>query len=53
MFGVDRADAFASSIYYHLNQYIPVTLVGLYYLNRLGLGLNQITNNAAEEKEKG
>jgi uncharacterized protein (TIRG00374 family) len=34
LFGVDKADAFASSMYFHLSNYIPVTLLGLYYLNR-------------------
>jgi len=53
IFGVDQADAFASSIYYQMSQYIPVTLVGLYYLNRMGLGLKQIQETATEEREEG
>ena len=47
-FGVDQADAFAASVYYHLSQYIPVTLVGLYYLHRSGLKLTQV-EHAAEQ----
>jgi len=41
-FGVDKVDAVASSVYYHLAQYIPVTAVGLYYLNRQGISLRQV-----------
>jgi len=49
MFGVEKADAFASSIYFHLSQYIPVTLVGLYYVSRTGLKLKQIKEKVTEE----
>jgi len=41
-FGVGKVDAVASSVYYHLAQYIPVTAVGLYYLNRQGVSLRQV-----------
>ena len=51
-FGVDKGDAFASSIYFHLSNYIPITLVGLYYLNRRGLQLWQIDKEAAEDKDQ-
>jgi len=51
LFGVEKADAFASSIYFHLSQYVPVTLLGLYYLNRRGWHLRQIDKEAAEEKK--
>ncbi len=51
MFGVEKADAFASSVYFHLSQYVPVTLVGLYYVNRLGLRLKQIEEGVTEEEE--
>lgn len=51
-FGVDKGDAFASSIYFHLSNYIPVTLVGLYYLNRRGLQLWQFDKEAAEDEDK-
>ena len=52
LFGVEKADAFASSIYYHLCQYIPVTLVGLYYLNRFGLRLKQIEEEVTDKEEE-
>ncbi|MFQ5853031.1 MAG: lysylphosphatidylglycerol synthase transmembrane domain-containing protein [Candidatus Binatia bacterium] len=51
IFGVEKVDAFAASVYYHLSQYIPVTLVGLYYLGRLGLRVGDITREAVHEVE--
>jgi uncharacterized protein (TIRG00374 family) len=51
IFGVDKGDAFAVSVYYHLSQYIPITLVGLYYLSCLGLRLGDITREAVHESE--
>lgn len=50
-FGVDQADAFAASVYYHLSQYIPVTLVGLYFLSRSGLKLTQVEQAAEQTAE--
>jgi uncharacterized protein (TIRG00374 family) len=47
-FGIEKADAFAASVYYHLSQYIPVTLVGLYFLSRSGMSLMEV-EHAAEE----
>jgi uncharacterized membrane protein YbhN (UPF0104 family) len=51
LFGVEKADAFASSMYFHLSNYIPITLLGLYYLNRRGLHLWQVEEEAAESKD--
>jgi glycosyltransferase 2 family protein len=42
LFGVDRTTAFSFSVYYHLTQFLPITLVGLYYLGRQGLSLGQV-----------
>ena len=47
LFGAEKADVLAASVYFHLGQYIPVTLVGLYYLSRLGLRVGDITTEAA------
>ena len=33
---------FAASMYYHMSMYIPVTLSGLYFLNREGLSLRDL-----------
>ncbi|WP_459556054.1 lysylphosphatidylglycerol synthase transmembrane domain-containing protein [Lacunimicrobium album] len=33
-----------ASIYYHLAQYIPVTLIGLYYLHKVGLSLTKVAS---------
>lgn len=45
-FGVEKVDVLGASVYFHLAQYIPVTLVGLYYLGRLGLRVGDITAEA-------
>ncbi len=52
IFGVDKADAFTASVYFHLSQYIPVTLVGLYYLGCLGLRFGDITRETVHEAEQ-
>lgn len=49
-FNVSEADALAASIYYHISQYIPVTLTGLYFLNRAGLRLGQLEQAAEAER---
>ena len=46
IFDVPPADAVAASVYFHVSQYIPVTLVGLYYLSRLGMRLTDIEKEA-------
>ncbi|QDU05064.1 lysylphosphatidylglycerol synthase transmembrane domain-containing protein [Gimesia chilikensis] len=51
-FGVSKADAFGASVYFQLSQYIPVTLVGLYYSNRLGLKLSEAEREAEKEIEE-
>lgn len=51
-FGVAVESAVAASIYFQIVQYIPVTLVGLYYFNRAGLKLGRIDEQAAIEEER-
>ncbi len=51
LFDVSKEDAFAASVYYQISQYIPVTLLGLYYLNRFGLRLGDIEKRATEQEE--
>lgn len=51
-FGVGQAAAVAASIYFQIVQYIPVTLIGLYYFNRAGLKLGRIDESAAVEEER-
>jgi hypothetical protein len=51
LFGVEQADAFGASVYYHISQYIPVTLVGLYYLSRTGFRLGDLERDAVQEEE--
>lgn len=51
IFGVEKADAFAAPVYYHLSQYIPISLLGLYNLGRFGLRVGDITREAVHEEE--
>jgi len=47
----DQSRVFAASMYYHMSMYIPVTFVGVYYLNREGLSLRdlgRVTNQAGQ-----
>ena len=49
LFGVNRTTAFSFSLYYHLTQFLPITVVGLYYLGRQGLSLGQIASASRQE----
>jgi len=49
LFGIDAATAFSFSLYYHLSQFLPITVVGLYYLGRQGLSLTQVAAASREE----
>lgn len=42
----DRERIFAASIYFHMAQYIPVTLVGLVCFNRMGLNMAEVRAQA-------
>ncbi len=42
------ADVFGASVYYHMCQYIPVTLVGFFFMNRIGLSLGGLQSEAAD-----
>jgi uncharacterized protein (TIRG00374 family) len=48
----DRPRVFAASVYYHLSQYIPITIVGLLFLLLKGLNMSQMQSLADEEKAK-
>ncbi len=52
LFTQDREAVFAASIFYHLAQYVPVTLLGLYFFNRTGLKVSQVQNAADETPER-
>jgi len=38
----NESHVFAASMYYHMSMYIPVTITGLYFLNREGLSLRDL-----------
>jgi uncharacterized protein (TIRG00374 family) len=48
LFNVDETLAVASSMYYHIINYVSITSVGLYYLSRLGLKLSEVEKEAEE-----
>lgn len=52
LFGVNETLAVAASMYYHLTTYISVTVVGFYYLSRLGLKLSDMEKEAEEVEEE-
>lgn len=52
-FGVSATNAVAASVYYHLINWIAVTLVGLIFLQRTGLRLRQIEQAAEDAQEVG
>jgi uncharacterized protein (TIRG00374 family) len=47
-FGIDRTTAFSFSLYYHLTQFLPITVVGLICLGRQGMSLAQIAMASRE-----
>jgi uncharacterized protein (TIRG00374 family) len=50
-FPVPQQAVLAASIYYHMIQYIPVTLGGLYWLNRSGIRLGEVEQVRSREGE--
>lgn len=48
----DQPRVFAASVYYHLSQYVPVTIVGLLFLFLKGLNMSKMESLASEEKAK-
>jgi uncharacterized protein (TIRG00374 family) len=51
VFGVERETALAASVYAFVVGYLPVTLTGLYFLERLGLKLRTIRQEAEVTEE--
>lgn len=39
----DQPAVFAASVYYHLSQYIPVTLIGLWYFSTSGMRMSEVS----------
>lgn len=48
----DELGIFAASIYYHLTEYVIVTLIGLYYFNTTGITLAEVELEAKAEQVK-
>jgi hypothetical protein len=51
LFTDDQPNVFAASVYYHVAQYVPVTLIGLYYFRPTGLKLTEVEAAAEAEAE--
>lgn len=51
LFTTDQASVFGASVYYHMSQYIPVTLIGLYYFNATGLKVREVEETAEHDRE--
>lgn len=51
VFGVERETALAASVYAFVVGYLPVTFTGLYFLERLGLNLRTIRQEAEVAEE--
>jgi hypothetical protein len=47
VFGVPKEQGLAFSILYHATQWVPVNVVGAYFLLREGLSLGQLSRIAA------
>jgi uncharacterized protein (TIRG00374 family) len=47
-YGIDTEDALSFSLVLHAAQYIPITLMGFYYLKKAHLSLKQLQTEAAE-----
>ena len=46
----DDTTVFSASIYYHMAQYIPVTLLGLYFFNRSGLHVADVQHESEQKQ---
>ncbi|QDT36598.1 lysylphosphatidylglycerol synthase transmembrane domain-containing protein [Stratiformator vulcanicus] len=50
--GVSAENAVAASWYYHLCHYVPVTVVGLFFLHRVGMSLSRLSEAVEKEGEE-
>jgi uncharacterized protein (TIRG00374 family) len=53
LFTDDAPSVFAASVYYHLIEYVMVTLTGLFYFNTMGVSLAEVQAEAESEKQSG
>ncbi len=50
-FGADEAQVVSASVYYHLVQYVAITLVGLIFLNRVGMKFSDLSHKAIDAED--
>lgn len=53
LFGADREVVFAASIYYHMLQWVPVTMIGMFFFSRAGLKFADIQEQADGDLQQG
>lgn len=51
-FGVNPGLAFSCSIFYHLAQWLPVNLVGIYYMQKIGMNLTKLEQSVEENENE-
>lgn len=51
LFTENEADVFAASVYYHMSQYVPVTIIGLCFFYRTGLSFRDVEETAEKQSE--
>lgn len=49
-YGIDASDALSAAVFYHVLNYISVTLAGLYYIGRAGFNISQIYSRSKSPK---
>ncbi len=45
-----KPDVFGASIFYHISQWLPVTLIGLFFANRIGMSLGSLQSAAKNDE---
>jgi glycosyltransferase 2 family protein len=53
LFDIKKEPVLAASFYYHLSQYIPVTLIGFYYLKLLQVNVDEVRSEKNRSEDTG
>jgi uncharacterized protein (TIRG00374 family) len=53
VYGIDDTLAVSYALGYHLLSFIPITVIGLWYLGRMGLHLKDLSEQGRSERESG
>ena len=52
VYGIERARTLSFAVGYHLAGFVPITLVGLWYVSRLGISLREVRRSEAQIEEE-